>query len=177
MPNLGVRIPLKRLNIKLIVCILLLAVCFPVNATVLKKLFEVGVPVMSQSGKERKEASKKAFEILLVRITGRRDLVQTEIGQVLIENARLYVSSFRYELIKEEVFESVDFMPARSVDDEEEPEQAFIQRRPSLVNGEFEEEPEATEEPPIEAEIVETEEDLPETVPEKTIKKAEEFSS
>ena len=128
-------IPLKRLHIKLLLIVLpiavLLTASFSVNATIIKNLFEVGVPVMSQSGKERKEASKQAFEILLVRLTGRRDLAETEIGKVLIENARLYVSSFRYELIKEQVFESVDVMPVRPVLDEEAPmQQELIERQP-----------------------------------------------
>ena len=91
---------------------------------------------MSQSEKERKEASKQAFEVLLVRLTGRRDLAETEIGKVLIENARLYVSSFRYELIKEKVFESVDVMPVRSVLDDEPPMQQEPIERQSIEDEE-----------------------------------------
>ncbi len=101
--------PLKRLSTIIALFILLMAACFSANATIIENLFEVGVPVMSQSAKERKAASKLAFETLLVRITGRRDLTQTEEGRALVENARLYVSSFRYELIKKtdyEVFEA-----------------------------------------------------------------------
>ena len=99
---------LKRSNLKLLILTFLLAMSFSASATTLNKLFEVGVPVMSQSGKERKEASKQAFEILLVRITGRRDLTGTEIGQMMINNARQYVSSFRYEKYEPVVFELPD---------------------------------------------------------------------
>jgi len=69
------------------------------------------VPVMSQSAKERQTASKAAFAILLVRITGRRDLPQSAAGQALIDNARAYISSFRYEPIVTPVFAADAVMP------------------------------------------------------------------
>jgi len=87
-----------------------------VQASTLKNLYEVGVPVMSQGSVEQKQASKDAFEILLVRITGRRDLAGTEIGRRMIENARQYVSSFRYEVIEEQVFEAPGFSQVEIVE-------------------------------------------------------------
>jgi len=88
----------------LVVVLVAFGAATPALATNMKNLFEVAVPVMSQSASERKVASKKAFEILLVRVTGRRDLIATEAGQKLVNNARQYVSSFRYSEILEEEF-------------------------------------------------------------------------
>ena len=138
-------IPLKKSHMKLLIFTLFMVVCTSVNATVLKDLFEVGVPVMSQSGKDRKDASKQAFEILLVRITGQRDLPQTEVGQALIENARLYVSSFRYEAYQEQVFETDKVIQTEVADAQE----AMLQNEQaeSAVNSQFAREPEPESDP------------------------------
>ncbi|MDH5257718.1 MAG: DUF2066 domain-containing protein [Gammaproteobacteria bacterium] len=123
-----------------------MAIIPSINATTVKNLFEVGVPVMSQSGKERTEASQQAFEILLIRITGRRDLASTDIGKLMIENARQYVSSFRYEAYVEPTFEKpVPFQ----VDQESSVQDATLAeslRDPE--NAERIEQAEQTEEPP-----------------------------
>ena len=70
-----------------------------VNATTLANLYEVSVPVFSQSNKERKEATTKAFEELLIRVTGKRDVLSLESSQKLLTNSRRFVRSFRYEEI------------------------------------------------------------------------------
>lgn len=111
-------ISLKQSILKFLIFALCIAIFSPANATILKNLFEVGVPVMSQSGNDRKKASKEAFEILLVRITGRRDLASTETGQLMIENARRYVSSFRYEVLVEPVFDQPAVTRADQIDAE-----------------------------------------------------------
>ena len=79
-----------------------------VNATTLANLYEVSVPVFSQSNKERKEATAKAFEELLIRVTGKRDVLGLESSQKLLANSRRFVRSFRYEeLPPPEVFKPV----------------------------------------------------------------------
>lgn len=65
----------------------------------LTKLYEVSVPVFSQSSRERKEATRKAFEELLIRITGKRDILGMEASQKLLARSRRYVRSFRYEML------------------------------------------------------------------------------
>jgi len=57
------------------------------------------VPVFSQSSRERKEATRKAFEELLIRITGKRDILGMEASQKLLARSRRYVRSFRYEML------------------------------------------------------------------------------
>ena len=98
---------MTRSVFKLLICFSLVNVSLLLNvvanATTLAYLYEVSIPVFSQSDKERKEATKKAFEELLVRITGQREIVASEPGQALLSQSRRYVRSFRYELLPPEV--------------------------------------------------------------------------
>ena len=57
------------------------------------------MPVFSQSIKERKTATNKAFEELLIRITGKRDVLGLEASQELLANSNRFVRSFRYEIL------------------------------------------------------------------------------
>ena len=70
-----------------------------VNAATIAHLYEVSVPVHSQSKKERDEAISKAFEQLLIRVTGKRDVLHLPSGQKLLKQSRKYVRSFRYEAV------------------------------------------------------------------------------
>ena len=91
---------MKKIYIHILIFVICLLAWSAAGATILKNLYEVGVPVITQDAKERKQAIKQAFEVLLVRVTGKRDLPQTETGQAMIKNARRYVSSFRYEMLE-----------------------------------------------------------------------------
>jgi len=91
----------------LLLLIILLMVYSPIYATTVKKLYEVSVPVFSQSDKERKEAIKLAFEELLIRVTGKSTIADSDEGTSLIKNARRYIRSFRYEMIEKKVVELI----------------------------------------------------------------------
>jgi len=78
--------------------ITLLFIC-SASATTLSNLYEVSVPVFSQSNQERKVATSKAFEELLIRVTGRQDVLGMESSQKLLSNSRRFVRSFRYEVL------------------------------------------------------------------------------
>ncbi|HFE37078.1 MAG TPA: DUF2066 domain-containing protein, partial [Gammaproteobacteria bacterium] len=69
------------------------------NATTLAHLYEVSVPVFTQSAEERKQAIHQAFAELLVRVTGKRDVLSLKSGQTLLKKSRRYVRSFRYEIL------------------------------------------------------------------------------
>ena len=86
--------------IQLLLLFFLVAVSLPLQATTLKKLYEVSVPVFSQSSKEQAEATNKAFEQLLIRVTGKKNIAELEEGQALLRDARRYIRSFRYEVIE-----------------------------------------------------------------------------
>lgn len=70
-----------------------------VNAATIAHLYEVSVPVYSQSKDERNKAITKAFELLLIRITGKRDVLHLPAGRKLLKQSRKYVHSFRYEAV------------------------------------------------------------------------------
>lgn len=79
------------------------------NATTLTNLYEVSIPVFSQSNQERKKATAKAFEELLIRVTGKRDVLGLASSQALLSNSRSFVRSFRYEVLPPpEVFEPIE---------------------------------------------------------------------
>jgi len=75
-------------------------ICSSVFGTTVKKLYEISIPVYSQSTKEREAAITKAFEELLVKVTGKTGIGEIEEGQALLKNARRYIRSFRYKAIE-----------------------------------------------------------------------------
>jgi len=90
------------------------------NATTLANLYEVSVPVYSQSNQERETATAKAFEELLIRVTGKRDVLNLESSQKLLANSRSYVRSFRYEMLPPPVdFESASTKTSEMLDVEQ----------------------------------------------------------
>jgi len=146
MINSLLAILLKKTNAIFLVFALFMAVCSSVNAITVDRLFEVGVPVVSQSEAERKQASRQAFEILLVRITGRRDFPETEIGRQMIDNARRYVSSFRYEAYQAPAFESADPAIDLVPDENLQADETVSPQAPALEPvSELEPEPEPTQ--------------------------------
>ncbi len=113
---------MKKTYIHIITFVICLLAWSAASATILKNLYEVGVPVITQDAKERKQAIKQAFEILLVRVTGKRDLPQTATGQLMIKNARRYVSSFRYEILELPPVEQTPPEETETVNDADQPE-------------------------------------------------------
>lgn len=86
---------------KFLLFVVLVLLCLPVYATTVKKLYEVSVPVFTQSDNERKEAVSQAFAELLIRVTGRRNIALQSGVKELIKTAPRYMRSFRYEQIEE----------------------------------------------------------------------------
>lgn len=79
--------------------LLLIIGCFsiPASAVTVEDLYQVKLPVNSQDGSERKQAIEQAFSVLLVRVTGNRNIDTLPEGQKLIASANQYVRQFRYE--------------------------------------------------------------------------------
>ena len=101
------------LNLKFLLFNICLLFTVPVSATTISKLYEVSVPVFSQSIAERETATDKAFVELLIRITGKRDILGMESSQALITDSKRFVRSFRYEILPPPVvFESSTVNPA-----------------------------------------------------------------
>jgi len=88
---------------KFLLFVVLVLLCLPVSATTVKKLYEVSVPVFTQSDNERKEAVSQAFAELLIRVTGRRNIALQSGVKALIKTAPRYMRSFRYEQIEEKL--------------------------------------------------------------------------
>jgi len=86
---------------KFLLFVVLVLLCLPVSATTVKNLYEVSVPVFTQSDNERKEAVSQAFAELLIRVTGRRNIALQSGVKELIKTAPRYMRSFRYEQIEE----------------------------------------------------------------------------
>jgi len=84
--------------------LLLIVSLFFLPSTLLAKtvenLYEVAVPVFSQSRQERKSANVAAFSELLIRITGRQNVIKEEKGKALLKKTNSYIRSFRYESIE-----------------------------------------------------------------------------
>ncbi len=74
------------------------------------------MPVHSQSASERKKAISSAFEELLVRITGKRDVLGMSSGQNLLRESRRFVRSFRYEELLLPTFDLMDVGDETQID-------------------------------------------------------------
>ncbi len=70
-----------------------------VFGAVLEKLYEVEVPVESQSQAHRKAATKAGFDELLIRVTGDSQLVSMKKAQNIRRKSADFVHQFRYERI------------------------------------------------------------------------------
>ncbi len=117
------------------ICLLFL-LSLDVSAVTLKRLYEVSVPVTSQSTGERSRAISAAFGELLIKITGQPDVLEQESGRALLKQAKRFVRGFRYALPTEENSERyVTMWPVEGVDEPpaDESEEADIQVPQVLV--------------------------------------------
>lgn len=69
-----------------------------VNAAVVTGLYEVRMPVVGKSSAERQDSLRKAFEELLVRITGQSNIAQQPEGVALLDKTAQFIRQYRYEL-------------------------------------------------------------------------------
>ena len=76
---------------------LFLIFCTNASAVTLKSLYEVAIEVDSQSSSVRQTAFNEAFGQLLIRITGKPDVLSDPQGQELLKKANSFVHSFRYQ--------------------------------------------------------------------------------
>ena len=74
---------------------LLFSLC--VSAEQVDGLYDVAVPVDSQSSQELRRASREGLGTVLVRVSGNAELVQQAAIQSAIKNASQYTRQFRYE--------------------------------------------------------------------------------
>ena len=81
-------------------------VCSSAFGTTVEKLYEISIPVYSQSSKEREDAITEAFEELLIKVTGKKGIGELDEGQALLKNARRYIRSFRYAAIERKAIEN-----------------------------------------------------------------------
>lgn len=75
----------------------LLLLPLPLLAVTVDNLFEVRLLVEDQGSRKRQDAIKDAFHVLLVRVTGNRNINTLPEGEKLISNANQYIRQFRYE--------------------------------------------------------------------------------
>jgi hypothetical protein len=61
-----------------------------------QELFRAEVPVSGQQAAERTAAMRQALAEVLVRVTGQRDLMQSDRARALLEDAGRYVRQYRY---------------------------------------------------------------------------------
>ncbi len=103
---------------KFLFSIILIMICSSAFGTTVKKLYEISIPVYSQSSKERKEAITKAFEELLIKVTGKKDIGELEEGQALLKKSHRYIRSFRYEAIEKKTTENLESDAVGAVDEQ-----------------------------------------------------------
>ncbi len=86
--------PLKIIS----TCFFSISLCWlPVEASQIKDLYEVRLASDNQQQTERQRLIKRAFEELLIRITGKTEIASKPEGEALLRQAAQYVSQFRYE--------------------------------------------------------------------------------
>ena len=88
-----------RLYIAFFLTWTLFAISFPSYADKVPQLYEAKIPVFTQGREERNEAIRKAFAEVLVRISGRADIVGSEDYPGIItaiESATRYAQQFRF---------------------------------------------------------------------------------
>jgi hypothetical protein len=81
----------------LVFALLLLIFSGASQATTLHQLYQLKVEVADQSPAERKQGIARAFDLLLVRITGDNQIAEHEKAEALRLRARQWVRQFRYE--------------------------------------------------------------------------------
>lgn len=99
------------------------------NAETIDNLYQVSVPVASQSGKELRRASSEGLATAFVRVSGNAAAVNEPGVRQAIRSAQKFTRQFRYE--------SKQLLPAiESVEDQETVEQiiAVLDFEPELVN-------------------------------------------
>jgi len=86
--------PLKIIS----TCFFSISLCWlPSEASQIKDLYEVRLVADNQQQTERQRLIKRAFEELLIRVTGKTEIAATPEGEALLRQAAQYVSQFRYE--------------------------------------------------------------------------------
>lgn len=102
-------------------CSLLLAavlIACPVRAELVENLYQVSVPVASQSGKELRRASSEGLATAFIRVSGNAAVVNEPAVRQAIRSAKKFTRQFRYESIElpddtasEQIIAILDFEP------------------------------------------------------------------
>ncbi|NIB41980.1 DUF2066 domain-containing protein [Pseudomaricurvus alkylphenolicus] len=93
-----------------LVCLLL--VLATAQAEVVEGLYRQQILVQSQGDAERREAASRALESVLVRVTGRTDIMQQPAASQLATRAGQLLESYRYETTTETLQQGDEQLPA-----------------------------------------------------------------
>jgi hypothetical protein len=94
---------IKKIISRFIFAGILLISALPVSAEIVKKLYDIEIPVFSQDRKERKEAIKSGLAKVLVKVTGRSAVADLLELEDVYRVAPQYVQQFRYRKMPKKV--------------------------------------------------------------------------
>lgn len=95
--------------LKIVVFLQLVSLGFGVNAVVIEDLFEARVEIADQTQRSQNSAVKDAFKLVLVKVSGNRDLLSDETIRRHIEQARSFLLSYRFDLQPDKIFYLAEF--------------------------------------------------------------------
>src|SRR5690606_30160916 len=87
----------SRPPVRLLTCLLALLCCAAAQAVTKTDIYTVTLPVPDQSAEARAAAVTEAFEQVLVKMTGQRDVAARPEAQALLASPGRYLAAFRYE--------------------------------------------------------------------------------
>lgn len=98
---------------RLLIVLTMIGFSFCVSAATVRDLHSVHVPVDNQTEQSRKDAIGGAFQKVLIKVSGTKDILNNEILMGEQANAKSYISSLRYERDSSNQLQlSVTFMAA-----------------------------------------------------------------
>ncbi|MFV2059292.1 MAG: DUF2066 domain-containing protein [Gammaproteobacteria bacterium] len=87
---------IKKISLQFIITGIFVFSSWPVSAEIVKKLYDIDIPVFSQDRKERKEAIKSGLAKVLVKVTGRSAVAELLELDDVYRVAPQFVQQFRY---------------------------------------------------------------------------------
>lgn len=95
--------------LKIVVFLQLISLCFEANAVVIENLFESRVEIADQTQRSQNSAVKEAFKLVLVKVSGNRELLRDETIKRHIQQARSFLLSYQFDLQPDEIFYLAEF--------------------------------------------------------------------
>lgn len=95
--------------LKIVVFLQLISLCFGANAVVIEDLFEARVEIADQTQRSQNSAVKEAFKLVLVKVSGNRELLRDDTIKRHIAQATSFLLSYQFDLQPDNIYYVAEF--------------------------------------------------------------------